>query len=104
MHQSIPAEPSSLPPPLPPSPGYCEAFANFALANPGFLSEYNYTEDFTGKQADWLICQGQEKVEEVCKDMFSILCIHCLSSQNYIAKSGAIDVNQRFLVIESNFC
>ena len=30
--------------------------------------------------------------------------LHCLSSQNYIAKSGAIDVNQRFLVIESNFC
>ena len=65
-------------------PGYCGAFArlvspgggafaNFALpgdrafANPrairharGFLSEYNYTEGFTGKKADWLICQGQE--------------------------------------------
>ena len=26
----------------------------------GFLSEYNYTEGFTGKKADWLICQGQE--------------------------------------------
>ena len=25
-----------------------------------FLSEYNYTEGFTGKNADWLICQGQE--------------------------------------------
>ena len=30
--------------------------------------------------------------------------LHCLSSQNYVAKSRAIDVNQRFLVIESNFC
>ena len=30
--------------------------------------------------------------------------LHCLSSQNYTAKTGAIDVNQRFLVIESNFC
>ena len=40
-----------------------------------------------------------------CKGMFLILCmhfLHCLLSQNYIAKSGAIDVNQRFLVIESN--
>ena len=52
------------------------AFENFALlggrafTNPraipellharGFLSEYNYTEGFTGKKADWLICQGQE--------------------------------------------
>ena len=70
------------------STGYCGAFArlvssgggafaNFALpggrelANPGaippelwhalsFLSEYNYTEGFTGKKADWLIYQGQE--------------------------------------------
>ena len=77
MHQSIPPAPSA------PPPGYCGAFsplvspvggefANFALpggrtfANPGaisvrdFLSEYNYTEGFTGKKADWLICQGQE--------------------------------------------
>ena len=26
----------------------------------GFLSEYNYTEGFSGKKSDWLICQGQE--------------------------------------------
>ena len=26
----------------------------------GFLSEYNYKEGFTGRKADWLICQGQE--------------------------------------------
>ena len=30
--------------------------------------------------------------------------LHCFSSQNYIAKTGAIDVNQRVLVIESNLC
>ena len=40
--------------------------------------------------------------------MFSILCMPffiALLSQNYIAKSGAIDVNQRFLgfIIELNF-
>ena len=69
------------------------AFVNFALpvgrafANPGatpsfrhargFLSKYNYTEDFTGKkQADWLIFQGREKIEDVCKGMSSILCMH----------------------------
>ena len=28
------------------------------------------------KQADWLICQGREKIEEVCKGMFSILCMY----------------------------
>ena len=28
------------------------------------------------KQAYWLICQGQEKIEERCKGMFSILCMH----------------------------
>ena len=26
----------------------------------GFLSEYNYTEGCTGKNANWLIYQGQE--------------------------------------------
>ena len=28
------------------------------------------------KQADLLICLGQEKIEEVCKGMFSILSMH----------------------------
>ena len=70
MHQSIPPAPCLLP------AGYCGsfarlfspeggAFANFTLPGGrarGFLSEYNYTEGFTGKNADrdWLICQGQE--------------------------------------------
>ena len=61
----------------PPCQSWGRAFAHFALpgggggafAHPraipelltrGFLSEYNYTEGFTGKKADWLICQGQE--------------------------------------------
>ena len=39
-----------------PTPG---PFPRFWHAR-GFLSEYNYTEGFTGKKADWLICQGQE--------------------------------------------
>ena len=73
MHRSIPAEPSS--PPLPPRATQ-GAFANFALVNPGFLSEYITQRILLKKQAEWLICQGQEKVEEVCKDIFSILCMH----------------------------
>ena len=28
------------------------------------------------KQADWLICQGQKKIEQGWKCMFSILCMH----------------------------
>ena len=39
-----------------PTPG---PFPSFWHAR-SFLSEYNYTEGFTGKKADWLICQGQE--------------------------------------------
>ena len=45
------------------------------------------------KQAYWHICQGPKKIEEGCKGMFSILCLfvfHCISSQNHMAKSGAI--------------
>ena len=48
-----------------------------------------------GKKADWLICQEQQKIEEGCKGMFLILCISSLLVKpEYIAKSGAIDVNQ----------
>ena len=39
-----------------PTPG---PFPSFWHAR-GFLSEYNYTEGFTAKKAEWLICQGQE--------------------------------------------
>ena len=43
----------------------------------GFLSEHNYTVDFSEKKkADWLISQGREKIVEGSKDMFSILCMH----------------------------
>ena len=43
-------------------PGICQPpgpFPSFWHAC-GFLSEYNYTEGFTGKKVDGLICQGQE--------------------------------------------
>ena len=69
------------------------AFAIFALpggqafANPGTnpelltrtrVSYQNITTQMIllEKQADWLICQGRQKIEEVCKGMFSISCMH----------------------------
>ena len=102
MHQSIPTALSPPPRPLPSSPpGYCGAFtrlvsprggafANFALpgdwafANPGaskahgFLSKYNYTEDFTGKKSRLAHLSRTGKIEEVCKGMFSFYA--CISS------------------------
>ena len=93
MHQSIPAAPS--PPPLRATAGHLPAlspgggaFANFALpggrafANPELLTRTRFPINITTqrilpeKQAHWLICQGREKIEEVCKGMFSILCMH----------------------------
>ena len=96
MHQSIPTAPD-------PSPGYCGAFsplvspgggafANFSLprgrafANPGAIPELSNAHAVSyqnvttqrvllEKKADWLICQGQEYIEEGCKGMFSILCL-----------------------------
>ena len=42
----------------------------------GFLSEYNYTEDFTGKESRLAHLSGQEKIGDGCKGMFLILCMH----------------------------
>ena len=127
MHQSIPAapRPPSLPPPLP--SGYCGAFARlvsprcgafaifalpggWAFANPWtnpklltrtHVSYQNITTQriLLEKQADWLICQGRQKIEEVCKGMFSISCMHFfIAYQARIAwqNSEAIDMNQCF--------
>ena len=72
------------------------AFANFVLpggrafAYPGAIRKVltrtrfpvNSYQNITtqrillGGKADWLICQGQEKIEEGCKGMFLILCTH----------------------------
>ena len=99
MHQSIPAAPTP-PPPLrllwgicPPCQCPAGAFAIFVLpggqafANPGTnpelltrtrVSYQNITTQriLLEKQSDWLICQGRQKIEEVCKGMFSISCMH----------------------------
>ena len=99
MHQSIPAEPST--PPPPPPPEYCGAFAHIVSAGGGAFANFvlpggqapprGHSQAFDthavsyqiiatkrislGKKADWLICQGQEKIEEGCKGMFLILCM-----------------------------
>ena len=87
MHQSIPAAPSPPPPRatvghLPalsvpgvghlPTPG---PFLSFWHAH-GFLSENNYTEDFIGKESRLAHLSRTGKIEEVCKGMFLILCMH----------------------------
>ena len=69
-----------------------------------FLSEYNYTEDFTEKESRLAHLSRTEKnwkgfKRHVLDLMYAFL--HCLSSQNYIAKLGAIDANQCFFVIVS---
>ena len=94
MHQSIPAGPR---PPL----AYCGAFvspgggafANFVLPwGPGICQPLGYSQAFDTyavsyqdistqrilleKQAYWLICQGQEKIEQGCKGMFLVLFIN----------------------------
>ena len=115
MHQSIPAAPS--PPGLlrgicspcqsrgwgickfctSRAPGICQplAFDTHAVSYQHITTQGILLE----KQADWLICQGWEKIEEVCKGMVSILCMHFFTAyQARITKrnSGAIDVNRRF--------
>ena len=112
----------------PPSTGYCGAFAclvspgdgalaqfvlpgagRFPTPGPfpsfwrarGFLSEYDYTEDFTGKECKLAhLSRTGKKSKTVVKACFWFYAfIHCLSSQNYLAKLGAIDVNQRFWLL-----
>ena len=109
--------------PAPHPPGYCGAFAHLvspgggafansvalpggrAFANPKLLTRTRFPINITTqrilpeKQAHWLICQGREKIEEVCKGMFSILCMHFfIAYQARITwrNLGAIGLNHRF--------
>ena len=127
MHQSIPTAPSPL-------PGYCGAFScppcqsrglgicKFcAVRGPGIcqprgqprafdthaVSYQNITTQrilLKKKQADWLICQGREKIEEVCKGMFSILCMHFFIAIKPELHSEIGSYRRQSTVIESNFC
>ena len=121
MHQSIPAVLSTPPPPgllqgicLPcqswgwgickfctsRGPRLCQprAFDTHAVPYQNITTQRILLE----KQADWLICQGWEKIEEVCKGIFSILCMHYFIAYQARTQelSTWIDV---FSVIESSF-
>ena len=64
----------------------------------GFLSEYNYTEDFAGKNKHISSSiKDRKKLKRVIKacSRFYACISCCLLSQDYEAKAGAIDVIQR---------
>ena len=74
----------------------------------GLLSEYNYTDDFTGKKADWLIYQFKDrnklkKVVKACSRFYACVSLLLIKPELH-SEIGAIHVNQHFLVIVSNFC
>ena len=93
MHQSIPAAPNTSPPAfahlVSPGGGHlqilrCPGAGHLPTPGPflsfwharGSLSENNYTEDFTGKESRLAHLSRTGKIEEVCKGMFLILCMH----------------------------
>ena len=63
---------------LPRGPGICQSLGQPRAFDTHAVSYQNITTQriLLEKQADWLICQGQEKIEEVCKGIFLILCMH----------------------------
>ena len=80
MHQSIPAAPQPPPPPPGRLRGICQPQGHSRAFDMDAVSYQNITTQriLLGKKADWLICQGQEKIEEGCRGMFLILCISSL--------------------------
>ena len=78
--------------------GYSQAFDTHAVSYQDVTSQGILLE----KQAQWLICQGQEKNEESCKGTFLILYMHFFSLlikpelQSEIGSYSCIDVNQHF--------
>ena len=89
------------------SQGWAQAFAN-PRAIPKLLTcmlfpirIYNYTEDFTRKNKHiGSSVKDRKKLKRVVGVFLDFMhaFLHCLSSQNYIAKLGAIDATQHFLV------
>ena len=124
IDQSIPAAPNPPPPSpwllwsiCPPCQSwgwdickFCVLPRGRALANPGanpkllthtvsYQHNYNYTVDFNGKTSRLAHLSRTEKnwrgLEMYVLDFMHAF-LHCLSSQNYIAKWGSIDKNQCF--------
>ena len=49
-----------------------EIFGTHVVSNPNITTQ----RILLGKQADWHICQGGERIIEDCKGMFSFLCMY----------------------------
>ena len=83
-------------------PGHSRAFDTHAVSYQNITTQ----RILLGKKADWLICQGQENLKRFVKACsWFYACISSLLIKPELhSEIGAIDVNQRFLVIESNFC
>ena len=92
-------------------PGICQPWGHsraFKHAR-GFLSECNYADGFTGRKKKQIGSSVKDRnklkrVVKACSRFYA--CISSLLIKPKLLRSeiAAIDVNQRFLVIESNFC
>ena len=129
MHQSIPAAPSTPPPPgllrgiFPPcqsrgwgiskfcaarGPGICQPRGHSLAFDTHAVSYQKITTQriLLGKKADWLICQGQEKLKRFVKACSWFYA--CISSLLIVlelhSEIESYRRESRFLVIESNFC
>ena len=60
------------------APGICQPRGHSRTFETYAVSYQNITTQriLLGKKANWLICQGQEKIEEGYKGMFLILCMN----------------------------
>ena len=133
MHQSIPTAPSTSPLPPPPgllrgifppcqSRGwgickFCTARGP-GIANPEPISEYFTRTQFTiriwlHRRFYWKKKQTGSPVKDrnklkrvvkVCSRFYACISSLLIKPKLLHSEIGAIDVNQRFLVIESNFC
>ena len=86
-------------------PGFCQprghsrAFDTYAVSYQNITTQKALLE----KKQIGSSVKGRNKLRRVVKAFSPFYA--CISSLlHYVAKTGAIDVNQRFLVIESNYC
>ena len=91
-------------------PGICQPRGHERAFNTHAVSYQNITRQkvLLEKKQIGSPVKDRSKLERVVKACFQFYAyinfLHYLLSQNYIAKTGAIDVKQHVLVIESNFC
>ena len=86
-------------------PGFCQPRGHSRAFDTYVVSYQNITTQkaLLEKKQIGSSVKGRNKLRRVVKAFSRFYA--CISSLlHYVAKTGAIDVNQRFLVIESNFC